>query len=72
MAMYRIVVQGHLDLNWSEWFGLFISYEEPNYTILTGQVADQAALHGILLKIRDLNLTLIALNRVQQAASEEE
>jgi hypothetical protein len=67
-TIYRIVVQGHLDPNWSDWFGqMRITYDEPDCTVLTGSVTDQAALHGILLRIRDLNLTLIAVNRVQQA-----
>lgn len=67
-TIYRIVVQGYLDLSWSDWLGhMRITYDEPDCTVLTGSVTDQAALHGILLKIRDLNLTLIAVNRIQSA-----
>jgi hypothetical protein len=61
---YAITVKGHLDPCWSEWFeGLAMAYTESGETILSGPVADQAALHGLLMKIRDLNLTLIAVNR---------
>ncbi len=62
---YRIRVEGHLDPGWSEWFaGLTVSQTESGDTILSGAVVDQAALHGLLEKIRDLNLTLIALEQV--------
>lgn len=61
---YAITVKGHLDPCWSEWLaGLTMTYNESGETILSGPVADQAALHGLLMKIRDLNLTLIAVNR---------
>ena len=61
---YAIAVKGHLDPCWSEWFeGLTMAYTESGETILAGPVADQAALHGLLLRIRDLNLTLVAVNR---------
>ena len=61
---YAITVKGHLDPRWSEWFeGLTMAHTESGETILSGSVADQAALHGLLMRIRDLNLTLIAVNR---------
>ena len=61
---YTIAVKGHLDPCWSEWFeGLTMAYTESGETILSGPVTDQAALHGLLMRIRDLNLTLIAVNR---------
>jgi len=60
---YQIKVQGHLDEYWSEWFDdLTVTYDEQDDTILTGQVADQAALHGLLKKVRDLGLPLISVN----------
>lgn len=63
-AAYRIKVQGRLTENWSDWFsGMTIKFES-DITILTGAVADQAALRGILSRIWDLNLTLISVNRV--------
>ncbi len=62
---YAIRVKGHLDPCWSEWFeGLTVTRAEGGETILSGPVADQAALHGLLAKVRDLNLTLISVNRV--------
>jgi len=64
-AYYRIKLQGHLDSNWSDWFeGMIISCEGAN-TILTGQLADQAALHGILIRIRDLNLKLLSVEGLE-------
>jgi hypothetical protein len=64
-ARYKIKVKGILDRKWSEWFeGMAISYEEDS-TILEGPIADQAALHGLLARIRDLNLTLQYLIRLE-------
>ncbi|MEE4310382.1 MAG: hypothetical protein V2J62_00815 [candidate division KSB1 bacterium] len=60
---YRIRVAGLLDRQWSDWFaGMDIDYEDDE-TVLYGRVPDQSALHGLLVKIRDLNLTLISLER---------
>ncbi len=62
MKDIRIKIKGQLDVRWSDWFENFeISFDGEN-TSLTGKVADQAALHGILNQIRDLNLTLISIN----------
>jgi hypothetical protein len=67
-AIYQIVVQGCLTSDWSDWLGqMRITYDKPGRTVLTGSVPDQAALHGILLKIRDLNLVLLAVNRIHPA-----
>ncbi|MHB8135015.1 MAG: hypothetical protein ACYDH1_12430 [Anaerolineaceae bacterium] len=61
-AIYRIRIQGQLDSQWSDWFDeMTITLEEDGNTLLTGQVIDQAALHGLLKKIRDLGLTLISI-----------
>ncbi|MBE2223253.1 MAG: hypothetical protein IAF02_17050 [Anaerolineae bacterium] len=58
----QIRVKGHLDAQWTDWFaGLTISVEENGDTLLTGTVADQAALHGLLKKTRDLGLPLISV-----------
>lgn len=66
-AIYQITVQGWLDENWSEWFdGMAIANEietdGPPVTIFTGSIADQAALHGLLVKIYNLGLPLLAIN----------
>ena len=62
---YQIRLKGQLDSKWTEWFeGMSITLEEDGNTLLTGPVIDQAALHGLLKKIRDLGLTLLAINPV--------
>jgi len=61
---YRIKLKGCLDPNWSSWFGQMEISTEGGQTILTGPVADQAALHGLLIRIRDLNLTLLSVERL--------
>lgn len=64
-TIYSIRVKGHLDLYWTDWFdGLTITHQGDGETVLTGPVVDQAALHGLLLKIRDLNLPLLAVARL--------
>ena len=61
---YEIRVQGRLGPEWSAWFdGLAISHQPHGETVLSGQVPDQAALHGILIKIRDLGLPLVSVHR---------
>jgi hypothetical protein len=61
--LYEIRLQGHLDERWADWFdGLTITLEENGDTVLTGPVVDQAALHGLLKKIRDLGLPLRSVN----------
>jgi hypothetical protein len=65
MSIYKIRVKGHLDPCWSEWFdGLRITNEPNRETLLSGYIADQAALHGVLAKMRDLNLQLISVTSV--------
>jgi hypothetical protein len=64
--VYQIVVKGHLDSEWSDWFeGLSITLVNSGETILTGPVVDQTALHGVLIKIRDLGLPLLSLTRIE-------
>jgi hypothetical protein len=63
---YAIRLKGHLDDRWADWFeGLTISLEEDGDTLLTGPVIDQAALHGLLKKVRDLGLPLVSICPVQ-------
>lgn len=64
--MYQIRIQGHLGPQWTDWFGgLAITLEDNGNTLLTGPVADQAALHGLLKQVRDLGLPLISVTRVE-------
>jgi hypothetical protein len=61
-AGYRLRVDGHLDQHWSSWFGnLTVTQEDDGTTSLTGAISDQAALHGLLNKIRDLGVALISV-----------
>ena len=64
--IYEIRIDGHLGSQWSDWFdGLTITLEDDGQTLLTGRVVDQAALHGLLKKLRDLGLPLLSVNRVE-------
>jgi hypothetical protein len=64
--IYQIRLQGRLDPQWAAWFdGLTITVTAHGDTLLTGPVVDQAALHGLLKKVRDLGLPLLAVNRMQ-------
>ena len=64
--VYRIRLQGHLGRNWTHWFGdVTITLEDNGETLLTGPVVDQAALHGLLRKVRDLGMPLISAIRVK-------
>lgn len=69
---YQIRVKGHLSQQWSAWFeGLTITNEEHGEAILTGFIADQAALYGVLLKIQNLGVPLLAVNLVATNESEK-
>jgi hypothetical protein len=70
MYRYEIRVQGHLDPHWSEWFdGLAITYDGDGNTVMSGPLVDEAALHGVLIKVRDLALPLLAVSRKKTGAS---
>ncbi len=62
---YRIKLKGCLDPKWSDWFEQMAITTEGGVTILKGPVADQAALHGLLIRIRDLNLTLLSIECIE-------
>lgn len=65
-GFYQIRLNGQLDSQWMEWFeGMSITLEEDGNTLLTGPVIDQAALHGILKKVRDLGMPLISVSPVE-------
>jgi hypothetical protein len=64
--IYQIRIKGHLGPQWTDWFGgLTITLEDNGETLLTGPVVDQAALHGLLRKVRDLGMPLISAIRVK-------
>ena len=64
-TVYQIRLKGHLGHQWTDWFGgLTITLEAAGETLLTGPVADQAALHGVLKKVRDVGMPLVSVNRV--------
>jgi hypothetical protein len=64
--IFQIRIKGHLGQQWTDWFeGLAIKLEENGDTLLTGSVVDQAALHGLLKKVRDLGMPLIAVDPVK-------
>jgi len=64
---YTIRIRGHLDARWLEWFeGLTLAHTVSGETILTGSIVDQAALHGVLGKIRDLGLPLLSVEVLSQ------
>ena len=67
---YRIKVKGILDPEWSLWFEEMAISTQGGDTILSGPVADQAALHGLLIRIRDLNLTLLSVERIKSVSGE--
>ena len=68
---YEIRLKGHLEARWVQWFdGLAITLEDNGNTLLSGPLADQAALHGILKKVRDLGLTLLSVNSVEPDTKE--
>ena len=69
-GLYEIRLKGHLDDRWAEWFeGLTITLEEDGNTLLTGPVIDQAALHGLLKKVRDLGMPLISVSPLENGPS---
>ena len=69
---YEIRIKGHLDNRWAAWFeGLTITLEDNGDTLLTGPVIDQAALHGLLKKVRDLGMPLLSVNPIIPGSNKE-
>jgi len=65
MRIYQIRIEGHLSVQWTNWFeGLTVTLEDNGDTTITGTVADQAALHGLLKRVRDLGLVLVSVNQI--------
>jgi hypothetical protein len=63
---YEIRLKGHLDTRWAAWFdGLMLTHDSDGTTLIHGLVADQAALHGLLQKVRDTGLPLVSVKRVE-------
>lgn len=61
---YEIRIEGHLDQTWASWFGgLALSHDPDGTTLLRGRVGDQAALHGLLTKVRDMGIPLVSVTR---------
>jgi hypothetical protein len=66
---YEIRLTGHLDARWAAWFDrLSVSHEGDGTTVISGPIADQAALHGVLQRVRDLGLPLVSVTRVEPDA----
>ena len=69
---YAIRLSGHLDARWASWFhGLTLSHEGDGTTVISGPVADQAALHGLLARVRDLGLPLVSVTKAEIPAHQE-
>ena len=72
ITCYEIRVAGHLPPQWTDWFeGLAITLEEDGDTLLTGPVIDQAALHGLLKKVRDLGLSLVSVRPLEHGQADQ-
>jgi len=72
-GLYEIRIKGHLAEQWANWFdGLTIALVENGDTLLTGRVVDQAALYGLLRKVRDLGIPLLSVNRVEPGQADAE
>ena len=72
MPVVEIRIEGRIDEHWSDWFeGLMITRTDEGETLLTGEVSDQAALYGLLAKIRDLGLSLVSVKQIESDPPQE-
>ena len=70
--LYQIRLKGHLGREWTDWFGgMAVALTADGDTLLTGPVADQAALHGLLRKVRDIGIALVSVNEIHHVQSSE-
>ncbi|MBM3128623.1 MAG: hypothetical protein FJ009_08385 [Chloroflexi bacterium] len=70
--VYQIRIAGHLGAQWTDWFdGMTITLEDNGDTLLTGKVVDQAALYGLLKKVRDLGMSLVAVSPVEHGQADQ-
>jgi hypothetical protein len=70
-VVYQIRIKGHLGLQWADWFaGLAVTLDDNGDMLLIGPVVDQAALYGLLKKVRDLGMPLLSVNRIQAAQAD--
>ena len=73
VGLHEIRIQGHLDERWTDWLqGIKLTHESDGTTTLMGPLADQAALHGVLTKIRDLALPIVSVRRVDHSRTTTE
>jgi hypothetical protein len=71
-TVYKIRIKGQLDSQWTDWFeGLIITLDDNGDTLLTGPVIDQAALHGLLKKVRDLGMPLVSVSPVEPGPADQ-
>ena len=71
-VVFQIRLKGHLGSQWTDWFGgLTITLEEDGETLLTGPVIDQAALHGLLKKVRDLGMPLVSVSPLEHGQADQ-
>jgi len=71
-TLYQIRIKGHLGSQWTDWFeGLTITLEDNGDTLLTGPVIDQAALHGLLKRVRDLGMPLVSVSPVEHDQADQ-
>ena len=69
-TIYRIRIKGILDPSWSEWFDrMEVTPQESGETLLAGPVRDQAALHGLLVKVRDMGMLLLSVERIDASSA---